>query len=196
MMRNKLLCSTLLGAIGMLTATIASAHTFGAHGAGLIQGLGHPLIGIDHLLAMIAVGMWAMHTAGRNAWAIPLAFVLATAIGAALAMAGVHVPMIEPGIEVSVIVLGLLLAFMVRLPTLAGAILVALFAVFHGHAHGLELPLTANPWMYGIGFVTTTASLHALGMLIAACCKQNGMRWLQASGAAMASIGVWILVTA
>lgn len=199
-MRNKLIYSAVLGVIVMLTSTAASAHPFGAHpfgahGAGLIQGLVHPLTGIDHLLAMIAVGMWAVHAAGRKAWAIPLAFVLATAAGAALAVLGVHVPMVEPGIAASVIVLGLLLAFMVKMPALAGAALVALFAVFHGHAHGLELSLTTNPWMYGIGFLATTASLHALGMSIAWFCKEDGARWLRVSGAAMASIGVLMLVT-
>jgi len=195
-MRNKLMCSTLLGTIAMLVSMTASAHPFDVHGAGLVQGLSHPLTGLDHLLAMVAVGMWAVHSAGRQAWIVPLAFVLATAAGAALAVLGVHVPMVEPGIAASVILLGLLLAFAVKLPALVGAPLVALFAIFHGHAHGLDLPLAANPWMYGIGFLSTTASLHILGMFIANNCQQYGIRWLRTSGAVAAGIGVWMLVTA
>jgi len=196
MPRNKQIFSGLLGTLLLFVSKAASAHPLSLHGAGLGAGLCHPLLGLDHLLAMVAVGMWAVHAAGRRAWIIPLSFVLATAAGGALAMFGTHLPMVEPGIAVSVIVLGLLLAFAIKLPTIAGASLVALFAIVHGHAHGLELPLAASPWMYSIGFLATTASLHVLGMFLAWNCKQaKNLGWLRASGALMAGIGAWMLIT-
>jgi urease accessory protein len=154
---------------------VAEAHTFGSQGAGLMAGLTHPFVGLDHLLAMIAVGIWAGQLGGRAVWLIPLTFVSVMAAAATLASFGLLLPLIEPAIACSVLVLGLLIAGSVRLPTSVGALLVCLFAVFHGYAHGLELPQAASPILYGAGFVLATALLHGLGIGFARNSRQHKM---------------------
>lgn len=154
---------------------VAEAHTFGSQGAGLMAGLTHPFVGLDHLLAMIAVGIWAGQLGGRAVWLIPLTFVSVMAAAASLASFGLLLPLIEPAIACSVLVLGLLIAGSVRLPTSLGALLVGLFAVFHGYAHGLELPQAASPILYGAGFVLATALLHGLGIGFARKSLQHKM---------------------
>ena len=152
---------------------VAEAHTFGSQGAGLMAGLTHPFVGIDHLLAMIAVGIWAGQLGGRAVWLIPLTFVSVMTAAATLASFGLLLPVMEPAIACSVLVLGLLIAGLVRLPTSVGALLVSLFAVFHGYAHGLELPQAASPILYGAGFVLATALLHGLGIGFASNSRQH-----------------------
>jgi urease accessory protein len=154
---------------------VAEAHTFGSQGAGLMAGLTHPFVGLDHLLAMIAVGIWAGQLGGRAVWLIPLTFVSVMAAAATLASFGLLLPLVEPAIACSVLVLGLLIAGSVRLPTSLGALLVGLFAVFHGYAHGLELPQAASPILYGAGFVLATALLHGLGIGFALNSRQHKM---------------------
>jgi urease accessory protein len=154
---------------------VAEAHTFGSQGAGLMAGLTHPLVGLDHLLAMIAVGIWAGQLGGRAVWLIPLTFVSVMAAAATLASFGLLLPLMEPAIACSVLVLGLLIAGSVRLPTSLGALLVGLFAVCHGYAHGLELPQAASPILYGAGFVLATALLHGLGIGFALNSRQHKM---------------------
>jgi urease accessory protein len=154
---------------------VAQAHTFGSQGAGLMAGLTHPFVGLDHLLAMIAVGIWAGQLGGRAVWLIPLTFVSVMAVAATLASFGLLLPLMEPAIACSVLVLGLLIAGSVRLPTSLGALLVGLFAVFHGYAHGLELPQAASPILYGAGFVLATALLHGLGIGFARKSLQHKM---------------------
>lgn len=154
---------------------VAEAHTFGSQGAGLMAGLTHPFVGLDHLLAMIAVGIWAGQLGGRAVWLIPLTFVSVMAAAASLASFGLLLPLIEPAIACSVLVLGLLIAGSVRLPTSVCALLVSLFAVFHGYAHGLELPQAASPILYGAGFVLATALLHGLGIGFARNSRQHKM---------------------
>ena len=152
---------------------VAEAHTFGSQGAGLMAGLTHPFVGLDHLLAMIAVGIWAGQLGGRAVWLIPLTFVSVMAAAATLASFGLLLPLMEPAIACSVLVLGLLIAGSVRLPTSVGVLLVSLFAVFHGYAHGLELPQAASPILYGAGFVLATALLHGLGIGFASNSRQH-----------------------
>ena len=154
---------------------VAEAHTFGSQGAGLMAGLTHPFVGLDHLLAMIAVGIWAGQLGGRAVWLIPLTFVSVMAAAATLASFGLLLPLVEPAITCSVLVLGLLIAGSVCLPTSVGALLVGLFAVFHGCAHGLELPQAASPILYGAGFVLATALLHGLGIGFALNSRQHKM---------------------
>ena len=154
---------------------VAEAHTFGSQGAGLMAGLTHPFVGLDHLLAMFAVGIWAGQLGGRAVWLIPLTFVSVMAVAATLASFGLLLPLMEPAIACSVLVLGLLIAGSVRLPTSVSALLVSLFAVFHGYAHGLELPQAASPILYGAGFVLATALLHGLGIGFARNSRQHKM---------------------
>jgi urease accessory protein len=158
-----------------LILPVAEAHTFGTQGAGLVAGLVHPFVGLDHLLAMIAVGIWAGQLGGRLVWQVPLTFVSVMSAAAALGSFGVTLPLVEPAIACSVLVLGLLIAGSVRLPASTGVGLVALFAVFHGYSHGLELPQAASPFLYGVGFVLATSLLHGLGIGFARCSRQYKM---------------------
>ncbi|WP_377296386.1 HupE/UreJ family protein [Rhizobium sp. SGZ-381] len=140
-----------------------------AHGS-FAAGLSHPLFGADHVLAMVAVGLWAAQIAsvpGRRAALVivPATFVTTMALGFALALVGVQLPFVEPGILASVIGLGLLVAMAVRLPVAISAAIVAVFALFHGHAHGAELG-AAGAWKFGVGFVIATAFLHAAGIVV------------------------------
>lgn len=155
----------LLAALSALPA-IANAHPGSGAAHGFSHGFQHPIFGLDHLLAMIAVGLWAVQTGGRAVWAIPLAFVGTMALGGAIGMADIPLPLIESGIATSVLLLGLLLVFAVRLPLAAATSLVALFAIFHGHAHGSEMPADASGVLYGAGFLLATIALHATGITL------------------------------
>lgn len=144
-------------------ATPAFAHT-GLHGLGFAAGLSHPFNGLDHLLVMAGIGVWAAQLGGRNLWLVPLAFVATMILGAMLALAGFPLPDVELGVAGSVIVIGLLVSLGTRMPSAAAGALVALMALFHGHAHGTELPSMASAWSYGAGFVLTTGALHLVGL--------------------------------
>jgi urease accessory protein len=160
-----------------------------------MAGFSHPLAGLDHLLAMVAVGLWAAQLGGRAIWQVPAAFVGALALGASLALAGVAVPAVEPGIMASLLVMGLLIAFAVRLPAAVGTALVAVFAVCHGHAHGTEMPMASAPLLYGAGFVLATAALHALGVALGwAGARLVSPALTRAAGAAIAIAGLWALL--
>ena len=180
-----------------LVAEPAAAHTFGAEGAGFATGFGHPLLGLDHLLAMVAVGLWAAQLGGRALWQVPAAFAVTLATGAGLALAGVALPAVEPGILASLMVLGLLVAFAVRLPSGGAMALVTLFAVWHGHAHGAEMPTAASPVLYGLGFVLATCLLHAAGVALGWGARRvllpSLARW---AGAAVAAVGLWGMIVA
>jgi urease accessory protein len=169
----------------------ALAHTGLEHAFSFASGFGHPWTGLDHMLAMVAVGLWAGLVGGRALWAWPAAFVGVMLAGGALGMAGVPVPMVESGILASVIVLGLLVLMAARLPVALGAALVAVFAVLHGHAHGAELPSGAAAATYAAGFVLATAALHAVGLGIAYLCRSDGGKLIvRGAGAAVAVAGV------
>src|SRR5258708_21754085 len=127
--------SALAFVVAVAAGSDAAAHTFGAHGAGFAQGIAHPLGGIDHLLAMVAVGLWAAQLGGRALWAVPAAFVAMMAVGGVAGMLGAALPLVEFGISGSLVVLGVLVALAARLPVAVSAVLVGLLALFHGHAH-------------------------------------------------------------
>jgi urease accessory protein len=127
-------------------------------------GFAHPLSGLDHLLAMLAVGLWAAQLGGRARWLVPSAFVTMMAFGAALARAGVTLPAVEPLVAASVLVLGLLIGAAAKLPTKIGVALVGIFALSHGFAHGAEMPASAGALRYGAGFILVTILLHAAGL--------------------------------
>lgn len=151
-------------AIAALSATAAPAfaHVSAEH-ASLASGLYHPFSGADHVLAMIAVGLWAAQLGGRARFAVPAAFASVMVLGFGLALSGVALPFVEPAILASVIGLGLLVALAVRIPTYASAAIVSVFALFHGHAHGAELG-GASALTFGLGFVASTIVLHAAGL--------------------------------
>ena len=145
-------------------ASPAMAHTFGAWGAGFPQGFLHPMLGLDHILAMVGVGFWAGQLGGRAMWLVPLSFVTAMILGGALGLTGFNLPAVEFGIGGSIVLLGMLIALRTRLPIRYSMGSVAVFAIFHGFAHGAEAPEAADPMMYCVGFITATALLHAIGI--------------------------------
>ena len=141
----------------------AFAHLNPAEHGSFAAGFSHPLFGADHILAIVGVGLWAFLVGGRAIWAIPTAFVVAMMIGFAAALAGIGLPFVEPAILASVVALGLLVAMAVKLDTVMSAAIVAVFALFHGHAHGGELG-SAGAFRFGVGFVIATALLHVAGI--------------------------------
>ena len=177
-----------LGLIATLALLPGLAQTHPGHDvSGLAAGITHPLMGMDHLLAMVAVGLCGAKLGGAARWLLPLLFVSVMLVGGALAMAGVHLPGVELGIVGSVIVLGALLVVVQRGQTAPVALLVAGFSLFHGYAHGAEMPAAAGALSYALGFAVATAALHAAGLF--------GGLWLQERKAArvvMGSLGALI----
>lgn len=174
----------------MLAASAAWAHPgHGAH-AGFASGFFHPMLGLDHVIAMVAVGLWGARLGGAAVWALPLVFPLVMALGAGLGLIGVALPAVEAGIALSGVVLGLILALALRAPVGVAAAIVALFAVFHGHAHGTEVPGGVGLWGYGLGFVAGTGLLHLAGIGLAGLMRgAMGARALQGTGAGIALLG-------
>lgn len=163
---------TLLPLAAALISGATLAHPGGEHVHGLLAGVAHPLLGIDHLLVMLAVGIWSAQQAGQRAWLWPVAFVLAMLAGSLLGMTGVQLSWLETGIATSALVLGLLVATAARLPLLPGAVLCAAMASLHGMAHGAELPADANAALFGLGFLAATALLHLAGFALARALRQ------------------------
>lgn len=175
----------------------ALAHTGHGDAGGFAHGFTHPLGGLDHVLAMVAVGLFAAHLGGRALWLVPATFVAAMALGGALGMAGVALPFVETAIALSVVVFGLAVALRMSVPVLGAMALVGVFAIFHGHAHGAEMPADASGARYAGGFLLATALLHCagivLGLTIARLGAFAGRRAVQVAGGAMALAGVAIL---
>ncbi len=191
---SKLLAFTFFAVAGLLFTPAVFAHTFGAHGAGFADGLAHPFFGLDHMLAMIAVGLWAAQLGGSAMWRVPTAFVTAMAVGAILANPAMDVSWLETAIAASVLGFGLMLAFRLRLSSALGLLVVSGFALFHGFAHGLEIPQTASPVGYGLGFVLSTATLHISGVLLGLYLGRKQLI-LQAGGVAIAAAGLLMMAT-
>jgi urease accessory protein len=184
--------------VAFLAPTAALAHTGVGDTSGFMHGFMHPLGGLDHQLAMILVGIFAYQLGGRALWLVPLTFVAVMAFGGFLGIAGIPVPFIELGIALSVIVLGAIVAFGVKLPVAAAMGIVGLFAIFHGHAHGSEMPMDASGLEYGLGFMLATASLHAagigIGFMIGMTTKWLGNNVYRVAGGLASVAGVGILL--
>jgi urease accessory protein len=144
--------------------TMAFAHPDPLHAIGFVHGFEHPIGGIDHILAMVAVGVFAFVLGGRALWLVPLSFVGMMVVGFMLGINGVHVPFVELGIALSSIVIGGAAALKLPMPVAGAMALVGVFAVFHGHAHGVEMPESAGGLLYAAGFVAATAALHGVGI--------------------------------
>jgi urease accessory protein len=178
----------------MLGAAAAQAHTEGGVAGGLLSGFMHPLAGLDHLLAMVAVGIWGATLGRPLVWALPVAFPMLMVVGGVLGISGIDLPYVEVGIAISVIVLGVAIAADWRAPVALAVAIVAMFGVFHGFAHGKELPETAAPAAYAAGFVISTGLLHLAGIAIGLLkAVPRGTQMLRASGGLIAAAGVWIL---
>lgn len=175
-----------------LTPALAFAHP-GHDASGLAAGIAHPITGLDHLLAMLAVGLWAAQQQGAARWALPLTFVGTMLLGGLLGFEGLELPFMETGIAASVLALGLLVAVAVRPPVFVAVGLTALFALAHGVAHGLELPELSSPWGYAAGFVAATAALHAAGYGLVRALPQAAAPLVRIAGGASAVAGAWLL---
>ena len=149
-----------------LLPTLALAHTGVGETSGFSHGFMHPVSGLDHILAMVLVGIFAWQLGGRALWAVPATFVLVMAVGGGLGMVGIDIPFVEVGIGLSVVVLGAIVAFGVKAPVAVAMAVVGLFAIFHGHAHGAEMPEDAGGLAYAAGFMIATALLHCVGIAI------------------------------
>ncbi|MFZ1813877.1 MAG: HupE/UreJ family protein [Rhizobiaceae bacterium] len=176
---------------------IARAHT-GSLGegvsAGFSQGFIHPLLGPDHVIAMVAVGLWGAILGLPSIWVLPIAFPLVMAMGGAVAVIGFPLAHVETGIALSGIILGLCVALALRLPAGIAAIMVGAFAVFHGYAHGIELPTAANPIAYSAGFVIATGLLHLIGIVLGLLSRHPmGLVLVRMAGAGIALGGAWYL---
>ncbi|WCD79846.1 HupE/UreJ family protein [Pseudomonas sp. TUM22785] len=175
-----------------LTPALAFAHP-GHDSSGLMAGVAHPITGLDHLLAMLAVGLWAAQQQGAARWALPVTFVGTMLLGGLLGFEGLELPFMETGIAASVLALGLLVAVAVRPPMFVAVSLTALFALAHGVAHGLELPDLSSPWGYAAGFVAATAALHAAGYGLVRVLPQAAAPLVRVAGGASAVAGAWLL---
>jgi urease accessory protein len=181
-----------LTALALLLVS-GSAFAHPGHGTGLVAGLVHPFTGLDHMLAMVAVGLWAAQQKEQGAfWKIPLAFVATMMAGGALGQSGIALPHVEAGIAASVLVLGLLVASALRLPTAAAMAVVSTFALFHGYAHGSEMPMSASLATFAAGFVLSTATLHGVGMTIGYVMRNKAEIVLRLGGLGVAAAGTWL----
>lgn len=182
--------------ISLLLPTLALAHVGqGDISGGFVAGFEHPILGLDHVVAMVAVGLWGAQLGPPAIWVLPVTFPLVMALGGLLGGLGVELPGVEIGIAASAIALGLMVTLAVRPPLWVAGVLVGLFAVFHGYAHGAELPESANALAYALGFVIATGSLHVVGIIIGLINRWPwGNRSLQAGGAAIAACGVYFLL--
>ncbi len=178
----------------------ALAHAHPGHGAetgGIGWGLAHPFSGLDHVLAMIAVGLWAVQLGKPALWLLPIAFVGSMAAGTALGMNGVQLPFVEPMILASVLCLGTMVALSKRLPLGAGALLVAVAAVFHGQAHGSEIPAGAHGMLAVSGLIAASAALHAAGIATGLMLQHSAhKRAIRTAGAAIFSVAILLALGA
>lgn len=183
------------GLLLLCFAAAANAHSGEGIAGGFLAGFMHPLSGIDHLLAMVAVGIWGATLGRPLIWALPVAFPMLMVVGGVLGIAKVPLPYVEVGIATSVVVLGLSIAAAWRAPVALAVAIVAIFGVFHGYAHGTELPQAAAPAAYAAGFVISTGLLHLAGIAIGLVkALPRGVQVLRASGGLIAATGVWILI--
>lgn len=184
----------LAAAAALLLPAAARAHTTSLQDGGLLAGFLHPLTGLDHAVAMVAVGLWGAVLGPPALWVLPLAFPLVMAFGGVLGLLGVPIPGVEVGIALSGLVMGLMVLLELRPPLPLAALIVAAFALFHGHAHGRELPAGGHALLYSLAFVIATGLLHLVGILLG-----ESRRWpagrsvVRAAGGGVALVGLWFL---
>jgi urease accessory protein len=178
----------------LLVPAVALAHEETGQAAGLLAGLSHPVSGLDHVLAMVAVGLWGAVLGLPAIWVLPVAFPLVMAAGGLMGLLGIPVPGVEVGIAVSAIALGAMVLAEIRPPLWLAAAIVAFFAIFHGHAHGRELPAGTSALLYSLGFVVATGLLHAVGILLGVAHRwPAGRRAVRTAGGGVALAGLFFL---
>ena len=179
----------------VLAPAAALAHPGHDGAGGLVDGFVHPVTGIDHVLAMIAVGVLAALYGGRALWLVPMSFLAAMAAAGAIGMAGIPLQIVEAGIGLSIVVLGLMIAFQIKPPTLVAMVVVGFFALFHGYAHGSEMPNGIAGLSFAAGFLIATALLLSAGAGLGLLLQRRTLsrRLIQAGGGAMALVGIAVL---
>ena len=178
----------------MLWPVAVWAHAEGGRAEGFLAGLHHPISGLDHILAMVSVGLWGAQLGAPAIWLLPVTFPMVMAFGGMLGLIGVPLPGVELGIAISGIILGIAVLSEWRPPLWIAAVIVGVFAIFHGHAHGTELPPGSSGMLYSIGFVMATGLLHALGISIGLIHRWNWGRWvLRFAGVVVAIAGARFL---
>jgi urease accessory protein len=183
-----------LCAMVLLWPLAAWAHVESGQAGGFLSGLSHPVSGLDHVVAMIAVGLWGAQLGMPALWVLPVAFPMLMAVGGMLGLVGIPLPGVEIGIALSAVVLGALVLGRVRLPLALAVAVVAFFAVFHGHAHGTELEAGQNAMLYSLGFVIATGLLHGVGIAIGLIQRWRlGRQALRGAGALVMAAGVYFL---
>lgn len=180
----------------LLACGPALAHAEAGVPGGLLSGFLHPVTGLDHLVAMVAVGLWGAQLGKPGIWVLPVTFPAVMALGGVLGVLGVPLPATEAVIALSALVLGAAVALSLRAPFPAAAAVVGVFAVFHGHAHGQEIPAASNALAYGVGFVVATGLLHALGILTGVLTRwRRGAQAVRVLGAGIAGLGGMFLLS-
>lgn len=192
-MFNKFLMTFFCLLFVLIFSSSLFAHATHVHANGFISGIGHPVLGLDHLLAMLAVGVISIIMGGQSIWRVPLIFVLFMLVGSLIGHFYSQIPWVEYGIVFSVISLGLAIAFWKKDRYFVSFFLIALFGLFHGYAHGAEMPSMVDPLLYGAGFVTGTIILHLCGVLIGFVMNKipGGKDILRLSGSVMSAVGVY-----
>jgi urease accessory protein len=181
-------------ALAVLSPTTAYAHTETGAATGFLSGLQHPISGWDHILAMIAVGLWGAQLGAPAVWALPVAFPMAMAFGGMIGLMGLPLPGVEIGIAISALVLGGMVLTECRPPLWVAAVVVGFFALFHGHAHGTELPPENHAMLYSMGFVMATGSLHRCGIALGLRHRwKSGRLTIRAAGTCVAAGGIFFL---
>ncbi len=182
-------------ALLLLVNTPVMAHSAEGMSIGFISGLLHPIMGFDHVVAMLAVGLWGAVLQRPAFWLLPLVFPSMMAFGAIFAIKGLVLPGVELGIALSGVILGMLVLFGIKAPLVLAALIVGAFAIFHGYAHGIELPGSAEPVAYGVGFVLATGLLHVVGMGLGLLLHiPYGKNVVRALGAAISLVGSYFLL--
>ena len=185
----------LILASALLAPATVLAHNPAGVAGGFASGFMHPLAGVDHILAMVAVGIWGAQLGAPAIWALPIAFPLVMSVGGAMGVRGVPLVGVEIGIAASALLLGLMIFSEARPPLAAAALLVGFFAIFHGYAHGTELPHAANPLAYGVGFIIATGMLHVSGIGLGLVHRwPRGARALRLVGGGISLAGLFLLV--
>jgi len=192
---GKLNLIRLSGIFLFLLPSFAYAHVGVDETNGFLHGLAHPVSGLDHVCAMLAVGLWAAQMGGRSVWAVPLTFVVVMAFGGILPLFGISLPFVEQGIVLSVLWLGVLIAASIHLPLWLSSGMVGLFALWHGHAHGAEMPESVSGVGYALGFMLSTSLLHISGIAFGLGMQRlSHERLVHATGAGIALCGVYLAV--
>jgi urease accessory protein len=177
-----------------LFSAAAEAHVTGGLAGGFTSGLLHPVLGLDHVVAMVGVGLWGAFLGYPAIWILPVVFPMVMTLGGAMGIIGVPMFAVETGIALSAVVLGIMVAFAVRPPIWVAAIIVGFFAIFHGYAHGAELPESASPLAFSLGFVISTGLLHLAGIALGTLTHwKNGLRLVRSGGAVITAVGLGFL---